>query len=97
MHLSEMIKPISYVKSHAAKIVRDISNTSRSVIITQNGEAKAILMNLAEYEMMQDSLTMLKLAAIGTTEIREKRYKTANSAFKSVDSETGKLRKTIRK
>jgi len=97
MHLSETIKPISYVKSHAAEIVKDISNPGKSVIITQNGEAKAILMNLAEYEMMQDSLAMLKIAAIGSGEIREKKYKSADSAFKSIDSEISKHRKNIRK
>ncbi|OGV48372.1 MAG: hypothetical protein A2017_00505 [Lentisphaerae bacterium GWF2_44_16] len=97
MQLSETVKPISYIKSHAAEIVRDISKSRKPVIITQNGEAKAIMMGLPEYEMLQDSLAMLKLAAIGTDEIRKKKFKPAAEAFKSINSRIDALKKTMRK
>lgn len=97
MRLSETVKPISYVKSHAAEIVRDISSTRQPVIITQNGEARAVLIDLAEYENIRDSLAMLKLAAMGSGEVRAGKVKSATAAFASIDAEINGLKKTIRK
>jgi prevent-host-death family protein len=96
MRLSETVKPISYVKSHAAEIVRDISGTQQPVIITQNGEARAVLMNLAEYENIQDSLAMLKLAATGSEEVRKGKIKNAAAAFESINAEIDELKKAMR-
>ena len=46
MKLSEAVKPISYIKSHASEVIRDVSEKHRSVVITLNGEAKAVLHDL---------------------------------------------------
>lgn len=97
MRFSELIKPISYVKSHAAAIVKDISKTHETVIITQNGEAKAVLMDLGEYERIQDSLAMLKLAAIGANEVREKKMKSLDAAFASINANIDRLKETVKK
>lgn len=96
MQLTDTVKPISYVKSHAAEIVKDIAKTHKPVVITQNGEAKAILMNLADYEATQESLAMLKIAAIGTKEIREGKVKNIDDAFASIDEEIGRLKDSLK-
>lgn len=59
MHLSEDIKSISYLKSKTADIINNINQ--RSIIITQNGEAKAVIQDIKSYENMQNSLSLLKL------------------------------------
>ena len=97
MHLTETVKPISYVKSHAAEIVRDISSKRQPVIITQNGEAKAVLMDLVEYENTQDSLAMLKLAAIGASEVKAGKIQNAASAFEAIDAKIDGLKKAMKK
>ena len=62
MKLASAIKPISYVKAHAAEVIREVSETNGVVIITQNGEGRAVIQSLVEYERQQESLAMLKLA-----------------------------------
>ena len=60
MKYSESIKPISYLKAHAAEIFRELADKQETLIITQNGEAKAIVQDIKAYEELQDSLALLK-------------------------------------
>jgi len=64
MKPSESVKPISFFKTHASEILRDISNNHKTMVITQNGEAKAVLQDVHVYEQTQDSLALLKMLAI---------------------------------
>ncbi|MGL1935056.1 MAG: type II toxin-antitoxin system Phd/YefM family antitoxin [Fibrobacterales bacterium] len=86
MKLSQQVKPISYLKAHASEIVREICDDHKSVIITQNGEAKAIIQDLESYEKLQDSLAMLKILAQSQKSKTEGRYKTTSKAFRSIRS-----------
>jgi prevent-host-death family protein len=61
MHLSQDIKPISYLKSKTADVINSVNENQRSIIITQNGEAKAVIQDIKSYENMQNSLNLLKL------------------------------------
>ena len=69
MKLSSQIKPISYLKSHAAEIVRTLGDQEEPLIITQNGEAKAVLQGIDSYEQMQETVALLKILALGTSQI----------------------------
>ncbi len=61
MHLSQDIKPISYLKSKTADVINSVNENQRTIIITQNGEAKAVVQDIKSYENMQNSLNLLKL------------------------------------
>ena len=61
MHLSQDIKPISYLKSKTADVINIVNENQRTIIITQNGEAKAVIQDIKSYENMQNSLNLLKL------------------------------------
>jgi prevent-host-death family protein len=61
MHLSQDIRPISYLKSRTADVVNHISEHRRPVIITQNGEAKAVIQDIRSYENLQNTINLLKL------------------------------------
>ena len=63
MKLSKAVKPISYLKAHAAELIRDAAHTGNAVVITQNGEATAVLQDLQSYEETQESLALLKILA----------------------------------
>ena len=69
MQLSDRIKPISYVKANAAEIVRTLAERPEPLIITQNGEAKAVLQDIGSYEQMQETLALLKILALGDRQI----------------------------
>ena len=81
MRFSTQIRPISYVKANAAEIIADLADGGEPVIITQNGEAKAVLQDLAEYERTQETLALLKILAMGSRNIAEGRTKPAREVF----------------
>ena len=70
MRFSTQIKPISYVKAHAAELLERITQEREPIIITQNGEARAVLMDVVSYEQrMEETQTLLKLLALADKEI----------------------------
>ena len=87
MSLATSIKPISYLKSNAADIVKDFATNPETLIITQNGEAKMVVMDIHEYEKQQETFAMLKLIALGRKEFEQGRYQDAQSFFTEMDSE----------
>ena len=87
MKFSTQVKPISYLKSHAAKIVRDISNSREPMLITQNGEAKLVVMDVRSYEEHEDMLALLKLLALGNREIDQGKFRPASDVFAEVDKD----------
>jgi prevent-host-death family protein len=89
MRLSEDIKPISYVKANTCKVLKQV-NTSGPMVITQNGEASAVLMGVKDYDSMQESLSLLKILSMGNKSIEEGKGIPAEAAFQ-------RLRERIRK
>lgn len=65
MRYSTQVRPISYVKANAAEILLDLAERQEPMIITQNGEAKAVLQDIASYEATQDKLALFKILALG--------------------------------
>jgi prevent-host-death family protein len=68
---SSNIKPISYLKANAAEVLQDLSENRQAYVITQNGEAKAVMQDIATYENTQETLAFLKILALGNQEIAE--------------------------
>ncbi len=73
MKLSTQIKSISYLKAHAADIVRDMTKAAEPLIITQHGEAKMVVQSIEEYEKTQETLALLRILALGNRQIEEGR------------------------
>ncbi|WP_417560194.1 type II toxin-antitoxin system Phd/YefM family antitoxin [Marinomonas sp.] len=71
MKLSDQIKPISYLKAHAAEVVRNLSTNMQPMVITQNGEAKAVIQDIKSYEQTQETMALLKILALGQRQIEE--------------------------
>lgn len=69
MRYSTQVKPISYLKANAAEILRDLGETGAPMIITQNGEAKAVIQDVASYEQTQETLALLKILALGMQDV----------------------------
>jgi len=82
MKYSQSIKPVSHVKAHASELIRDMQDAgSPPVIITQNGEARAVLMGIRDFEDMQESLALLKVLALGARCVEQGRVSPAAEAF----------------
>ncbi len=81
MLLQHAVKPISYIKAHAADIIREVVANQSTIVITQNGEAKVVLQDLGEYERIQESLALLKILALGRKDLEAERVKPADAVF----------------
>ncbi len=77
MKLSDQIRPISYLKAHAAEIVRTLGDQGEPLIITQNGEAKVVIQDIASYERMQETIALLKVLALGDRQVEAGRVQPA--------------------
>jgi len=78
---SEDIKPVSYLKAHASELIRTISNNQKTMIITQNGEAKVIVQDIKIYEQTQESLAMLKVLAMSSKSLKDGKIKPVGQSF----------------
>jgi prevent-host-death family protein len=85
MHIIDDIKPVTYLKSKAADLLTRINETHRPVIITQNGEPKAVLQDPKSYQDMRNAIGILKLVAQGENDIRNGRVKTQDKVFKDIE------------
>ena len=77
MRLSSRIKPISYLKAHASEIVRTLRDEPEPMIITQNGEAKAVVQDIEAYEQTQETMALLRILALGSRQIEAGRVQPA--------------------
>ena len=82
MKLSAQIKPISYLKAHAAEIVRNMRERQGPLVITQNGEAKVVLQDIHSFEQAQETMALLKILALGNRQIEEGKVEPAAKAVK---------------
>jgi prevent-host-death family protein len=71
MKYSTRIKPISYLKANAAEVVRGLAESGEPMIITQNGEATAVIQDIVSYEQTQETLAFLKILALGEQQVNE--------------------------
>lgn len=69
MRFSSHVKPISYLKANAAEVLTHLAEQREPLIITQNGEAKAVLQDIASFEETQETLALLKILAMGNQEV----------------------------
>lgn len=75
MRYSSQVKPISYLKANAAEVLLRLAERREPMVITQNGEAKAVIQDVASYEETQETLALLKILALGNREVEEGRVK----------------------
>lgn len=85
MKFSSQIKPISYLKTHATKIIKAVSESREPMLITQNGEAKLVVMDVTSYEEFLETLALLKMLALGNKEIEQGRFRPAEEIFAELD------------
>ena len=84
MKLSDQVKPISYLKAHAPEVIRNLAEGRDPVIITLNGEAKAVLQDIASYEQTQETLALLKILALGNRTVDDGKIRPRGEAFEAI-------------
>ena len=69
MRYSLQVRPISYLKANAAEVLKHLAEQREPMVITQNGEAKAVLQDVASFEETQETLALLKILALGNQDV----------------------------
>ena len=93
MHITSDIKPVTYLKSKAADLLNQINDTHCPVIITQNGEPRAVLQDPESYENMRNAIGILKALSQGESDIKNGKIKSQEEVFKGIESSLqGKLK-----
>ncbi len=81
MQFHSDIKPISWLKNNAKQLIEFVNETGNPMIITQNGEAKAVVMNVREYDQIQESLALLRMLADSSADAEAGRLRDADEVF----------------
>ena len=85
MNISKDIRPITYLKSTAADLLKQINDTRRPVVITQNGEPRAVLQDPESYENMRNAIGILKLISQGEEDVRNGKSKLQEDVFAEIE------------
>ena len=80
-NVKECIKPISYIKTNAADMMNFVNERKEPMIITQNGESRAVLIDVDSYQEMQDAFSLLKIIKLSEKDIAENRTRRAEEVF----------------
>ena len=78
------IKPISYLKANAAQVMNEIQEQRTPMVITQNGEAKAVIQSVSDYERTQETMALLKVLALGKQQLEEGKVTSAKSVIDKI-------------
>lgn len=88
LNLTNDIKPISYIKSHTAEMIRQVGDNKNPIVITQNGEAKAVILDVDSYQNLINAVNLMKIISIGDRDIK-------NGNIKSHEDVTNRLEKML--
>ena len=86
MNITSDIKSVTYLKSKAADLLNQINETHRPVIITQNGEPRAVLQDPKSYENMRNAIGILKLISQGETDVKNGKSKSQEDVFRNIEN-----------
>ena len=89
MRYSSQVKPISYLKANAAEVLSHLAKHREPLVITQNGEAKAVLQDVASFEETQETLAMLKILALGNQDVAVGKVKPATDVVARLRAKRG--------
>jgi prevent-host-death family protein len=84
INLRENVKPISYIKTNAAQMMKYVNERKNPVIITQNGEAKAVLMDIETYQDTEDAFALMNIIKLAEEDIKDGNVKKADDVFKNM-------------
>ncbi len=92
MKYSTRIKSISYLKANAAEVIRELAEQRGAMVITQNGEAKAVMQDVSTYEQTQDTMALLKILALGNRQVEQGKLVPAAEAVRRLRDRSNKSR-----
>jgi len=89
LNLANDIKPISYIKSHTAEMIRQVGDNKNPIVITQNGEAKAVIIDIDSYQNLINSVNLMKIISIGDRDIKNGKIVSHEDVKKRIEKNLG--------
>lgn len=89
MKLTEDIRPVTYMKTRSSELLHTVGENKRPIVITQNGEAKAVLVDIESYEKQKEALLLLKVIAQGEEDIKNGRLVDQEMLFRKMGKKLG--------
>jgi prevent-host-death family protein len=90
MRIEHDVRPVTYMKTKAAELLRSVDESRRPVVITQSGEPKGVLMDFTSYRELRDATLLLRLLAQGEADVRQGQTTTQEQVFKSLRARLAK-------
>lgn len=84
MRIEHDVRPVTYMKTKAAELLRSVDESRRPVVITQSGEPKGVLMDFTSYRELREATLLLRLLAQGEADVRQGKSATQEQVFKSL-------------
>lgn len=84
VNLATDIKPISYIKSHTAEMIRQVGNNKNPIVVTQNGEAKAVIIDIDSYQNLVNAINLMKIISIGDHDLKNGKIITHEALKKKI-------------
>ena len=81
MKLEDRVRSISYLKAHAAEVLRDLAERQEPLVITQNGEARAVMLDVATFDQLQETAALLRMLSLADRQAEEGMIQTAGEAI----------------
>lgn len=81
MRLEDRVRSISYLKAHAAEVLRDLADRQEPLVITQNGEARAVMLDVATFDQLQETAALLRMLSLADRQAEEGMVQTAAEAI----------------
>ena len=88
MRLTNRVRSVSYLKAHAAEVLRELAERQEPLIVTQNGEARAVLLDVAVFDQLQETVALVKLLSLADRQSSDGMIQTAAdavAAFRGAD------------
>lgn len=90
MKIIEDIRPVTYLKSKTADALAQINKTHRPMIITQNGEPKAVLQDPETFEQTRAAIGIMKLLMQGEEDVKYDRLTRQDELFARLKTKLSK-------
>ena len=90
MRIEHDVKPVTYMKTKAAELLRSVDESRRPVVITQSGEPKGVLMDFTSYQELRQATLLLRLLAQGEADVREGRTVRQERVFRTLRARLAK-------
>ncbi|HEY0491433.1 MAG TPA: type II toxin-antitoxin system Phd/YefM family antitoxin [Telluria sp.] len=85
MKFSGDVKPLSYLTTHTRELAQLLAESREPILITDEGEAKLVVMGVRTYEDNQQTIALLKILAAGNVQLEDGQFRPANDVFADLD------------